>query len=85
MKKIIFILALILMMGCERNENKLVIQQINERWNGFDVVVIDSCEYLIRVDRTTLAGEGFSYFAHKGNCHFCAERQRKFFNEKLEK
>lgn len=35
--------------------------------NLFDVVVIDSCEYIVNNYR----------FAHKGNCRFCRERQKK--------
>lgn len=40
---------------------------------GYDVVVIDSCEYLVRQS-------GYSgYMAHKGNCRFCAARTRQSF------
>lgn len=34
----------------------------------FDVIEVDGCEYLIRMS----AHRG--YFAHKGNCKYCAER-----------
>lgn len=38
---------------------------------GYDVVVIDSCEYLVRQS-------GYSgYMAHKGNCKFCRIRNKK--------
>ncbi len=38
---------------------------------GYDVVVIDSCEYLVRQS-------GYSgYMAHKGNCKFCKIRNKK--------
>lgn len=37
------------------------------------IVVIDSCEYLIW--RTTSSSPQHS--THKGNCKFCAERNRK--------
>lgn len=38
--------------------------------NGYNVEVIDSCEYLVR-------HEGYSgYMAHKGNCKFCEERRK---------
>ena len=39
------------------------------------VVVIDSCEYLIGHD---FAGyRGYGYLAHKGNCKYCAERRKQ--------
>ena len=39
--------------------------------SGYHVVVIDSCEYLVRQS-------GYSgYMAHKGNCRFCAIRIRQ--------
>ena len=38
---------------------------------GYNVVVIDSCEYLVRQS-------GYSgYMAHKGNCKFCEIRHKK--------
>lgn len=38
---------------------------------GYNVVVIDSCEYLVRQS-------GYSgYMAHKGNCKFCEIRNKK--------
>lgn len=47
--------------------------------DGFNVVVVDSCEYLIR----TSGYQG--YLAHKGNCKFCAERMKQFNLNKNEK
>ena len=53
---------------------------INEdRYKGFDVIVIDSCEYLIKTEKrggadwSTRAG----YMSHKGNCKFCEERRKQ--------
>ena len=53
---------------------------IEVRYHGFKVIVIDSCEYLIKTvehDRgykwATMAG----YFGHKGNCKFCKERRKQ--------
>jgi hypothetical protein len=34
--------------------------------------IVDSCEYI---------GSCYSGFTHKGNCKFCAERQKKYFNK----
>ena len=48
-----------------------------DRWHGFKVRVVDSCEYIIRADRTDGMqnyARGFGFLAHKGNCKFCAER-----------
>ena len=46
-----------------------------KRLNGFNIVVIDSCEYLINTKTGGYAGYG--YFAHKGNCRFCKERKER--------
>lgn len=43
-----------------------------KRLNGFNIVVIDSCEYLIES-----RASGYSYFAHKGNCRYCKERKER--------
>ena len=51
-------------------------QQIKHEsnWNGFEVIIVDSCEYLNK-----FYGDGHSgyRFTHKGNCKFCAERSKK--------
>ena len=50
-----------------------------DRYKGFDVIVIDSCEYLIKTEKrgggnwSTCSG----YMAHKGNCRFCEERRKR--------
>ena len=74
MKKIITLaLTAMMVVGCEYRTDA----QIKEanRMNGFNIVVIDSCEYL-KNDKT-YGYQGFGYFAHKGNCRFCAERRKK--------
>ena len=39
--------------------------------SGYHVVIIDSCEYLVRQS-------GYSgYMAHKGNCRFCVARAKQ--------
>ena len=48
--------------------------------NGFQVIVIDSCEYLIKSDTSKGAwgsGIGHGFFGHKGNCKFCEERRKQ--------
>ena len=74
MKKITLLaLTAFMMVGCEYRTNSE--KEEAKRLGGFDIVVIDSCEYLKKDD---WAGyQGFGYFAHKGNCKFCAERRKK--------
>lgn len=75
MKNIILLaLTTLIMVGCIDKEQE---QQIEEakRLDGFNTIVIDSCEYL---KMTRAKGyEGFGYFSHKGNCRFCQERKQK--------
>ena len=68
-----------MMVGCEYQDNAKIEEA--KRLKGFNIVVIDSCEYLKKDD---WAGyQGFGYFAHKGNCRFCAERKKKELKELL--
>ena len=78
MKKIILLaLTALMMVGCEYRTDA----QIEEakRLNGFNIVVIDSCEYLKRQE--TSGYSGYGYFSHKGNCRFCQERRQKELEE----
>ncbi len=81
MKKIIlFALTALMIVGCECSTDA----EIEERklLKGFNVVVIDSCEYLkAHNDR---GYSGYGYFAHKGNCRFCKERRQKELKELVE-
>jgi hypothetical protein len=73
MKKIILlVLAVLVVVGCEYRTDAV---EEAERLNGFNIVTIDSCEYLIKYE--TYGYSGFGYFAHKGNCRFCKERKQK--------
>ena len=73
-KKIILLALIALMMaGCEYKTDAEIEEA--ERLNGFNVRVIDSCEYLIKYE--TCGYQGYGYFAHKGNCRFCKERRQK--------
>jgi hypothetical protein len=47
--------------------------------DGYDVVTIDSCEYL--KEKFWDGYNGYGYFAHKGNCRFCRERRQKEMQE----
>lgn len=94
MKKLILLLALALMMcGCTTEPSyedaKRIVEQNQEQeiWHGFHVVVVDSCEYIIRADRDTRGynGYGFGFMSHKGNCKYCAERRKKEQEELIRK
>lgn len=65
------------MVGCEYRTDSEIEEA--KRLNGFNIVVIDSCEYLKGFEE--YGYRGYGYFAHKGNCKFCAERRK----EELEK
>lgn len=100
MKKLLFlVLAIIILVGCDtrteeqryqdylkkKSEKEMTaIQQ--ERWHGFKIKVVDSCEYIIRADRdgSGYRGYGFGFMAHKGNCKFCAERRQRELKEIVE-
>jgi len=74
MKKIILLVVVTLMMvGCEYKTDTEIEEA--KRLDGFNIVVIDSCEYLKRCESAAYAGYG--YLAHKGNCRFCAERRKQ--------
>lgn len=78
MKKLIsLMLAVLAIVSCEyRTETE---REEAERLGGFNIVVIDSCEYIIK--SRTAGYSGYGYFAHKGNCRFCKERKEKEMNE----
>lgn len=80
MKKIIILaLTALMMVGCECSTDAETEEM--ERLKGFNVVVIDSCEYL---KGNEVSGyQGYGYFAHKGNCKFCAERRRQGLQKNL--
>ena len=66
-------LATLAIVSCEyRTEAE---REEAKRLNGFNTVVIDSCEYLIKEE--TGGYQGYGYFAHKGNCRYCKERKEK--------
>ena len=67
------ILAVLLMTSCQEKEKN------KENYiDGYRVVVVDSCEYLIR---SYIHG---GVMAHKGNCRFCLERNKKLVKEQLD-
>ena len=84
MKKKIILLALtaLVMVGCEDKTNAKIEEA--ERLKGFNIVVIDSCEYLKKDEMANSGYRGYGYFAHKGNCRFCKERRQKELKELIE-
>ena len=65
MKKTVLALLTVALISCAPEADRQV-----KAPNGvnFDVIVVDSCEYLYR----NIGHSG--YMAHKGNCRFCAQR-----------
>ena len=72
MKKLGFILISSLMLfSCYENEQEE--QKFRENWKDYAVIVIDSCEYIVK--SSECGYQGYGYMAHKGNCKFCKERR----------
>ena len=68
-KAIIFIIALLMLAAC--NETRKTKTVDNVSGTAFDVIEVDSCEYLI-------SSAGYKgYMAHKGNCKYCEQRRSK--------
>lgn len=67
---ITIILAVLLLMSCE-SESKC---QPAGNVDGYEIIVVDSCEYL----------RGNYQLAHKGNCRFCIERNKKLIREQVD-
>lgn len=73
MKKILFIITLIVITGCS---NKNPDGSYNTSTAFFlETVVIDSCEYI----------RGYYRLAHKGNCVYCKNRREKEIEELINK
>jgi hypothetical protein len=71
MKKILlFAAATLMMVGCSDDKSDA---------DGFETIVVDSCEYLYKEVPTTCGP--FAAMAHKGNCRFCKERRKQELKE----
>ena len=81
MKKLLLSLIFLpFLFSCSEKE-EMTPQQIAHEKNlqGFSVIVVDSCEYIIKREvmyYNSAHPSGFGYMAHKGNCRFCAERNK---------
>lgn len=78
MKKIMLIefVAALLLTGCcyaPMKESPTI--------EGYELVTIDSCEYLKQENGSGY--QGYGYFSHKGNCRFCRERRERELQELL--
>lgn len=65
--------------GCGTEPQIKTEEQIKQEnnWGGFEVIVVDSCEYLNQFD-----GPHSGYrFTHKGNCKFCTERSKNNYKK----
>ena len=69
---ITIILAVLLLMSCESKG------QPAGNVDGYEIIVVDSCEYLI------LPYYRGGVMCHKGNCRFCAERNRRMIREQVD-
>ncbi len=78
--KTIFILSVILLLGCDNLEKSIQQHEIeskqnriDERLKRFNTVVYDSCEYVVAEYNVT-NGYNAGSITHKGNCRFCKVR-----------
>ena len=77
MKKLLLLALLaMIMVGCKENTNNDRNYATDEREYTYKVLVIDSCEY-IRIS-------GFYGLSHKGNCRFCAERNKRMVHQQVD-
>lgn len=71
MKKIILLALLpMIMVGCEEKKEDRE-YATDERGYTYEVSVIDSCEYF----------RSCYILSHKGNCRYCAERNKRMVRE----
>jgi hypothetical protein len=79
MKKIILLaLTALMMVGCDINKE----YKVTGKKDGFNIIVVDSCEYLKL--ENAIGYNGYGFLAHKGNCRFCKERRQKELKELVE-
>lgn len=68
-KAILTIIALLTLTACNESRKTQTIESVGG--TSFDVIEIDSCEYII-------GSAGYKgYMAHKGNCKYCEQRRSK--------
>ena len=75
MKKLLLLALAIMMVGCKESTNNDRNYSTDERGYAYKISVIDSCEYICTP---------YYKLAHKGNCKFCAERNKKMIKEQID-
>ena len=66
---ILFIFTLLTLTACNETRKTKTIDNVSG--TAFDVIEVDSCEYII-------GSAGYKgYMAHKGNCKYCEQRRTK--------
>lgn len=73
-KYILLLLSIVLLISCNSNTNDAVVYNTKDKNCPFNVIIIDSCEYLSGVD----GNRGF--LSHKGNCKFCKQRELDYYD-----
>ena len=74
MKKLLLLALLaMIMVGCKDEEGREY--ATDERGYTYEVIVIDSCEYICTP---------YYKLAHKGNCKYCLERNKKMVKEQID-
>ena len=75
MKKLLFALLAMIMVGCiEKDSDGNIVINTSNLNNPKISTIIDSCEYI---------NWGYG-LAHKGNCRFCAERNKRMVREQVD-
>ena len=70
MKKLLLLIFFaMIMVGCNDSNS---INTSNSFY--YNTIIVDSCEYV----------EGYYKLAHKGNCKFCAERNKRMIREQVD-
>ena len=64
----VLLLSSITIFGCEKDGE--VLSNVNGRY--IKTYVVDECEYI-----GSVVGGNRDFLAHKGNCKFCAERNKR--------
>ena len=68
-KLLLLIFFAMIMVGCNDSNS---INTSNSFY--YNTIIVDSCEYV----------EGYYKLAHKGNCKFCAERNKRMIREQVD-
>lgn len=68
-KALLFLIALLMLTACQETRKTKTIDNVGG--TAFDVIEVDSCEYII-------GSAGYKgYMAHKGNCKYCEQRRER--------